>query len=107
MLASVEEWIQRQIWERQPPVGGAAVMFQSWLHLLFLHWMADPKTVQQTLPFGLSVDTYEGVAWIGIVVFCMRRVRPVMLPLLSSNFLEVNLRTYVTEHNGIPGVWFY
>jgi len=107
MLASVEEWIQRQIWERQPPIGRGGVMFQSWLHLLFLHWMADPETVQQTLPFGLSVDTYEGMAWIGIVAFCMRRVRPVMLPLLSSNFLELNLRTYVTDHNGIPGVWFY
>jgi uncharacterized protein len=30
-----------------------------------------------------------------------------MLPLLSSNFLELNLRTYVRDHYGIPGVWFY
>jgi uncharacterized protein YqjF (DUF2071 family) len=30
-----------------------------------------------------------------------------MLPLLSSNFLELNLRTYVKDHHGVPGVWFY
>jgi len=69
--------------------------------------MVDPEIVQPTLPRGLSVDTYDGMAWIGIVPFCMRRVRPVMLPLLSSNFLELNLRTYVKDHRGAPGVWFY
>ena len=63
--------------------------------------------VQRTLPRGLSVDTYDGTAWIGIVPFCMRRVRPVMLPLLSRNFLELNLRTYVKDYRGVPGVWFY
>ena len=82
-------------------------MFQGWRRILFLHWMVDPKIVQPTLPGGLSVDTYERAAWIGIVPFCMRRVRPVMLPLLSSNFLELNLRTYVKDHRGVPGVWFY
>jgi len=82
-------------------------MFQSWLHLLFLHWAVEPEIVQRTLPQGLSVDTYEGRAWIGIVPFFMRRVRPVMLPFLSSNFLELNLRTYVKDHHGVPGVWFY
>jgi len=82
-------------------------MFQRWLHLLFLHWTVEPEIVQRTLPQGLSVDTYEGRAWIGIVPFCMRRVRPVLMPFLSSNFLELNLRTYVKDHNGVPGVWFY
>jgi uncharacterized protein YqjF (DUF2071 family) len=69
--------------------------------------MVEPEIIQGTLPRGLLVDTYEGAAWIGIVPFCMMRVRPVMLPLLSRNFLELNLRTYVKDHRGTPGVWFY
>jgi len=106
-IASVEEWIERQVRERQPPVGRPPVMFQRWLDLLFLHWMIDPERVQRTLPRGLSVDTYKGMAWIGIVPFCMTGVRPVMLPVVSSHFLELNLRTYVIDRHGSPGVWFY
>lgn len=103
----MEEWIQRQLAERQQPVGQPRVMFQQWLHLLFLHWTIDPGIVQKTLPAELLVDTYEGMAWIGIVPFCMRRVRSSVLPSLSTNFLELNLRTYVKDHHGAPGVWFY
>jgi hypothetical protein len=103
----VEEWIQLQLRERRQPVGSRGLMRQRWLDLLFLHWPVDPAVVQRTLPPGLSVDLYEGMAWIGIVPFCMRKVRTVVLPLLSTNFLEVNLRTYVRDHNGVPGVWFY
>jgi hypothetical protein len=103
----MEEWIQRQLSERQQPIGQRRVMFQRWVHLLFLHWMVDSKTIQRTLPPGLSVDTHQGMAWIGLVPFCMRGVRPILLPFLSSDFLELNLRTYVRDHNGTPGVWFY
>jgi uncharacterized protein YqjF (DUF2071 family) len=55
----------------------------------------------------LSVDTYPDRAWIGIVPFCMRKVRPIALPFLSSNFLELNLRTYVRDVRGVRGIWFY
>lgn len=103
----MEEWIQRQLRERQQPVRQSPVMYQRWLDLLFLHWTIDPERVQRTLPRGLSVDTYEGMAWIGIVPFRMTGVRPVMLPVVSSHFLELNLRTYVIDRHGAPGVWFY
>ena len=106
-IASVEEWIERQLTERQPPVGRPPVMFQRWLDLSFLHWMIDPKMVQRTLPRGLSVDMYKGRAWIGMVPFCMTGVRPVMLPVVSTHFLELYLRTYVLDRQGAPGVWFY
>jgi uncharacterized protein len=82
-------------------------MFQRWVDLLFLHWMVASEMIQQTLPRGLSVDTYKGIAWIGIVVFCMRHVRPTILPFLVSNFQELNLRTYVRDDKENPGVWFY
>jgi uncharacterized protein len=105
----VEEWIRRLLIERQLPLGQSPVMFQRWLHLLFLHWPVEPRTIQSTLPPGLQVDTFSGQGWIGIVPFFMRGVRPVGLPSIvgPSNFLELNLRTYVRDRDGRPGIWFY
>jgi uncharacterized protein len=105
----MEEWIRRQLIERQPPGPPSPVMFQRWLHLLFLHWSFAPDIVQRTLPQGLQVDTFERKAWIGIVPFFMRGVRPAGFPAVPgiSNFLELNLRTYVRDLSGRPGIWFY
>src|SRR5260370_520901 len=105
----MEEWITRQLMERQQPRRQSPVMFQRWLHLLFLHWPVSPEIVQMTLPKGLQVDTFEGNAWVGIVPFFMQGVRPagfISFPGIS-NFLELNLRTYVRDANGRPGIWFY
>lgn len=90
-----------------PP--GRPVGYQRWNHLLFAHWEVDPAAVQATLPPGLYADTHEGAAYLGIVPFAMERIRPVWLPPLPwvSWFLELNLRTYVHDANGNPGVWFY
>jgi uncharacterized protein YqjF (DUF2071 family) len=88
---------------------GRPVMAQSWRHLLFAHWTADPAVIQRTLPPGLTVDVWEGRAYVGLVPFYMRRVRPIALPSMPwiSNFLELNVRTYVHDRHGNPGVWFY
>ncbi len=85
------------------------VMHMRWDQLLFLHWSFDPTVIQSTLPPGLHVDTHEGRAWVGLVPFFMRDVRPIGLPAVPvlSDFLEVNVRTYVYNDDGVPGVWFY
>jgi uncharacterized protein YqjF (DUF2071 family) len=105
----MDDWIRRQLIERQPPRGQMPVMLQRWCHLLFLHWSFPPDLVQQSLPQGLQVDTFEGNAWVGIVPFFMRGVRPRGFPAIPgiSNFLELNLRTYVRDRSGRPGIWFY
>lgn len=84
-------------------------MFQRWDELLFLHWRWDPAEIQATLPPGLQVDTFEGEAWLGVVPFFMRNVRPRFCPAIPwiSHFLELNLRTYVFDEQGRSGVWFY
>ena len=94
---------------RLRPVASSPIMLQKWRDLLFLHWEYPTEAIQRTLPEGLSVDTFEGKAYLGIVPFFMRDVRPPILPALPgvSNFLELNFRTYVHDRNGIPGVWFY
>src|SRR6478672_3750252 len=105
----MEEWVKRQVGERQQPRRQRPVMFQRWFHLLFLHWPVSPDMVQGTLPKGLQVDTFDGSAWVGIVPFFMRGVRPAGFMSVPgiSNFLELNLRTYVRDLSGRPGIWFY
>ena len=84
-------------------------MYHRWESLLFLHWRLPASRVQESLPDRLTVDTFEGDAYLGIVPFFMRNVRPVGLPVLPwlSAFQELNVRTYVYDENGVPGVWFY
>ena len=84
-------------------------MSHRWESLLFLHWAISPGKIQQTLPPGLTVDTFEGNAYLGIIPFFMKHVRFRWLPPLPglSSFQELNVRTYVYDHRGIPGVWFY
>ena len=84
-------------------------MFQSWRDLLFLHWEYSVAAIQATLPKGLFVDTFAGRAYLGIVPFFMRNIRLRFLPAVPgiSNFMELNLRTYVHDQSGVPGVWFY
>lgn len=88
---------------------GFPVMRQRWSRILFLHWQVDPEPLRATLPAGLHLDLHEGRAWLGIVPFFMERVRPVVLPPVPglSWFLELNVRTYVHDDAGVPGVWFH
>ena len=98
---------QRLALRQRPPQ--PVVMHQRWEQLLFLHWAFDPSLVQASLPAGLHVDTFEDRAWIGLVPFFMRGIRPRFCPAVPglSNFLELNLRTYVHDGAGRAGVWFY
>lgn len=96
--------------QRDRPLDQRVVMHNRWTDLLFLHWRFDPAEIQATLPPGLIVDTFDGLAWVGVVPFGMERIRPVYLPSVPgiSWFLEMNLRKYVyDERTGIPGVWFF
>ena len=36
-----------------------------WRDLLFAHWRVDPETVAPKLPDELSLDTYDGDAYLG------------------------------------------
>lgn len=83
--------------------------YQRWNRLLFAHWTVPAADIQSQLPAGLQVDTFAGTAYLGLVPFFMERVRPRGLPPVPgvSWFLELNLRTYVVDRAGRPGVWFF
>jgi len=85
------------------------VMKQSWRHLSFLHWEVPAESLAKHLPPSLTLDTFEGRAFVGLVPFTMRDVRPVGFPSVPglSNFHETNVRTYVHHRGEGPGVWFF
>ncbi len=83
--------------------------YQKWRNLLFLHWRISPDVLQRLLPDGLTVETFDDSAWVGLVAFDMQGIRPWWFPPLPgiSAFHETNVRTYVTRDGEDPGVWFF
>ena len=80
---------------------------QEWRDLTFMHWKVDPKRFQPHLPDGLEIDLFEGEAYVGVIPFIMKNVRPRRLPAVPgiSTFAEFNVRTYVIK-DGQAGVFF-
>jgi uncharacterized protein len=97
----------RRVLQTEPDA--TPVMYQTWSNLLFLHWEWDPSEIQATLPPGLYVDKYGTKAYVAVTPFFMKDVRASFLPEIpgTANFLELNVRTYVYDENGTPGIWFY
>ncbi|MFC6865379.1 YqjF family protein [Halomicroarcula sp. GCM10025817] len=81
------------------------ILRMRWRDVGFLHWPVDPSVVAETLPDPLTVDTYDGDAYLGVVPFRMADIRPRGSP-VGRSFGELNLRTYVRA-GGTPGVYFY
>lgn len=59
---------------------GTPVMYQSWGSLLFTHWEMSVGALRRLLPARLSVDTFDGRAWVSVTPFTLRGVRPVYTP---------------------------
>lgn len=84
------------------------VLSMRWEDVAFLHWRVSPDDVQRQLPSGLTVDTFAGDAWVGLVPFRMTAIRLFGgFPVPFGTFPEVNVRTYVRGPDGKRGVWFH
>lgn len=98
-----------QIEHRPYPLpGGFWVMRQVWNNLLFAHWPVPLEVMRPLVPSRLELDTYDGQAWIGVVPFYMSgvQVRGFFPVPTTSNFAELNVRTYVKVGDR-PGVFFF
>lgn len=80
---------------------------QTWRDLLFAHWPIASASLRPLIPPELTLQEFDGTAWLGIVPFRMTGVSRRPLPDVPwiSSFPELNVRTYV-EFGGKPGVWF-
>jgi uncharacterized protein YqjF (DUF2071 family) len=83
-------------------------MRMTWADLGFLHWEIPVAVLRPLVPDALEIDAFEGRAFVGLVPFTMKGVRPVWAPSVPwlSNFHETNVRTYVHHQGRDPGVWF-
>src|SRR3954451_13382987 len=83
---------------------GPWVMRQEWHNLLFAHWALPAGVVRPAVPKELPLDLWEGEAYVGVVPFVIRNLRPRGVPSIPviSHLGEINVRTYVTV-DGKPG----
>ncbi len=81
-----------------------------WLRAVFIHYEVDATDLQRAVPFEL--DLYEGRAFVSLVAFTMRDMRPcvggkltawLFKPIATHEFL--NVRAYVRHHSE-PGIHF-
>jgi uncharacterized protein len=109
MQALRPETILSRTEHRSYPIpAGSWALFMSWHDLLFMHWPVDGGALRPLIPPTLSIDSFDGSAWLSVTPFRMTGVRPRFLPGVPrlSSFPELNLRTYVTVE-GKPGIWFF
>jgi len=95
---------------RMLAIRGEPMFFARWDRAVFIHYAADPETLQRQVPFEL--DLYGGRAFVSLVAFTLVRMRPriggiigewLLKPIATHEFL--NVRTYV-RHAGEPGIFF-
>jgi uncharacterized protein YqjF (DUF2071 family) len=91
-----------------PMPAGPWLMAQTWEDLLFAHWPVPTHLLRPLVPEPLSVDTFDGDAWVGITPFEVTglRLRGTVPAPRVSRFPELNVRTYAT-FAGKPGIWFF
>jgi uncharacterized protein YqjF (DUF2071 family) len=83
-------------------------MGQTWDELLFAHWRVPLDSLVPLVSTKVQIEQHDGSAWIGITPFHLTGLRlrgTLPLPRVSA-FLELNVRTYVTDGEK-PGIWFF
>lgn len=84
------------------------LLSQSVNDLLLAHFAIEPATLRKLVPEELTLELYDGIAWLTVSPFSVSHVRPSGVPPLPglSFFSQINVRTYVTMR-GKPGLYFF
>lgn len=96
--------------ERLLAMPGEPLFYGDWLRPVFMHYEVDAERLQADVPFEL--DLRDGRAYVSLVAFTMRGLRPAwggrwtlwILSLIARHEL-LNVRTYV-RHGPEPGIYF-
>ena len=89
---------KRMLADRREPF-----LYGNWDNAVFIHYEADPTLLQRCVPFAL--DLFEGRAFVSVVAFTLREMRPrlggklselLFKPIATHNFF--NVRAYVRDH---------
>lgn len=84
------------------------VVYSEWKNVLMLHWKVDASVVRHLLPESLSLDTFEGGAWVTMCVASVENFRNKLLNIIKQGFKfnQVLMQTYVI-HQGKPGIYIF
>ena len=89
---------------------GEPLFYANWDNAVFIHYESDPAALQRCVPF--PIDLYHGRAFVSIVAFTLRDMRPrlggkisqwLVKPIATHHFF--NVRTYV-RHHGEVAIYF-
>ena len=81
---------------------GRVFLSAEWRNLVMLNYRVDPGILEQFVPRGTEIDSFQGHTYISIVGFQFLRTRllgGLAIP-FHANFDEVNLRFYVRRNEG-------
>lgn len=83
-------------------------LYSEWKDMLMLHWKVDASIAKQLLPPSLSIDTFEGGAWITMTVLTVDNFKTRLLSMIGGKikFDQILLHTYVLR-NGKPGIYIF
>jgi uncharacterized protein YqjF (DUF2071 family) len=88
-----------------PLPSGPWLMFQSWQDLMFVHWPVPAAVLRPLVPPPLTLEEFDGTAWVAVTPFVLRGLRVRRLPPFPD-FPEMNFRTYV-RFGDVPGIHFF
>jgi uncharacterized protein YqjF (DUF2071 family) len=82
---------------------GEPLLYANWDNTVFIHYEVDPNLLQRCVPFAL--DLFEGRAFVSVVAFTLRGMRPRLGGKISELFFKpiathhfFNVRAYVCDH---------
>lgn len=80
---------------------------QGWSDVLFMHWPVPYDLLKPYVPDPFILETYNGDAWVSVVLFRAKRSRLRSMPFKMSypSFFQMNLRTYIKFDNE-PSIYF-
>lgn len=90
------------------PTHGPWVFFQEWKQLSYLHFPVSADEVRPLVPKDIEIDTYQGSAYVSIVLFVADKMHIRALPSIPgfSTWSQINVRTYIRVGEE-KGVYFF
>jgi uncharacterized protein YqjF (DUF2071 family) len=76
------------------------IMRQTWEHLLFAHWPLPKQTLRPLVPASLTLETFEGHAWLGVTPFVVGTLRPRAAPGPLAHWLTERYCLYAVTRRG-------
>jgi uncharacterized protein YqjF (DUF2071 family) len=73
----------------------------NWENIIMANYEIDPEILIPFLPKGVSLDLYNGKAYVSLVGFMFKKTKLFNVPIpLLGTFEEINLRFYVQRNEG-------